>query len=98
MSLLPAAVEVAAYRIDTEAVTNTLRHAQAKICTINLEVNKTISLEIRDDGNSLPVKYQPGVDLSSMRERAVELGGSFEISSNPGWETALAVQLPITIR
>jgi len=92
---LPAAVEVAVYRIVTEAVTNAVRHAQAQTCTIRLEVNGTLHLEIRDDGNGLPVDYTPGVGLPSMRERAVELGGRFEIESDPGKGTVLSIRLPV---
>jgi len=92
---LPAAVEVATYRIVTEAITNTVRHAQARVCTIHLETDETMNLKIDDDGNGLAENYQSGVGLSSMRERAVEIGGSFEIQSKPGQGTRLAVRLPI---
>jgi signal transduction histidine kinase len=92
---LPAAVEVAAYRIVTEAITNTVRHTQARICTIHLEIGEMMNLKIDDNGNGLAENYQSGVGLSSMRERAVELGGSFEIQSKPGQGTLLTVRLPI---
>ena len=93
---LPAAVEVAAYRIVTEAVTNAVRHARAKVCVIRLEMNDALYLEIRDDGDGLPVDCQPGVGLASMRERAVELGGRFEIESDPGKGTIVSVLLPVS--
>ncbi len=93
---LSAAAEVAAYRIATEAVTNTMRHAQAQVCAIHLEVNDNLCLKIRDDGDGLPDNYQPGVGLSSMRERAIEVGGSFEIQSTPEHGTVLTVRLPLT--
>ncbi len=92
---LPAAVEVAAYRIATEAVTNAVRHAQAHRCTLCLQVNETLHLEISDDGRGLPLNFEPGVGLSSMRERALELGGSFEIRSEQGQGTVLSVRLPM---
>lgn len=92
---LPAAVEVAAYRIVTEAVTNAVRHAGARDCIVELEVHDALYLRIRDDGKGVPVDYQPGVGLASMRERAVELGGRFEIESSPGDGTEITVRLPV---
>jgi signal transduction histidine kinase len=91
---LPAAVEVAAYRIALEAITNTLRHAQAQTCQLCLQINNGLQLEIRDDGIGLPVGYQAGVGLSSMRERTAELGGTFQIESTPGNGTVILVHLP----
>lgn len=92
---LPAAVEVAAYRIVTEAITNVLRHAKAHTCTIRLEVSGVLRLLIEDDGQGLPDAYEPGVGLDSMHERAAELGGILEIQSQPGQGTRLLVELPI---
>ncbi|HEX2149750.1 MAG TPA: ATP-binding protein, partial [Actinomycetota bacterium] len=80
---LPAAVEVAAYRIATEAITNAVRHSGARICTVKLKLNRDLVLEVLDDGDGLPQRYQAGVGLTSMRERAEELGGEFEILSTP---------------
>lgn len=93
---LPAAVEVAAYRIATEAITNTVRHAQAQKCSLHLDVNETLHLEIRDDGRGLPFDYEPGVGLSSMRERALELGGTFAVHSDAGQGTMITVRLPLS--
>jgi signal transduction histidine kinase len=96
---LPAAVEVAAYRIATEAITNSLRHAQAKICKAKVVVDGRrpdgrLILEIHDDGDGLPAGYHPGVGLSSMRERAEELNGSFTVVSDKGGTVVTAV-LPL---
>jgi signal transduction histidine kinase len=93
---LPAAVEVAVYRIALEAITNSLRHAQAHTCQLCLHINDGLHLEIRDDGRGLPVGYQAGVGLSSMRERTAELGGTFHIESIPGGGTVILVQLPFS--
>jgi signal transduction histidine kinase len=94
---LPAAVEVAAYRVAQEAVTNVVRHARAAVCQVELTLNcekdkRELCLEVRDDGRGLPADYHLGVGLQSMRERAAELGGSCRIESQEGggvWVTAV---------
>ena len=91
---LPAAVEVAAYRVAQEALMNVARHAGAGNCRIRLVVGETVRLEIADDGSGLGEDRQPGVGLASMRERAAELGGTFEISSSPAG-TLVTVSLPL---
>jgi signal transduction histidine kinase len=85
LSALPAAVEVAAYRIVQEALANVTHHAHAHRCSICLECSQeTLQIEVTDDGTGLPVGYHAGVGLLSMRERAEELGGTCEISQAPG--------------
>ena len=91
---LPAAVEVAAYRVAQEALMNVARHAGAGNCRIRLVVGETVRLEIADDGSGMGEDRRPGVGLASMRERAAELGGTFEISSSPAG-TLVAVSLPL---
>ena len=99
---LPAAVEVAAYRIVLEALTNVVRHAQAHTCTLTLEVvadpgRQALRVVIADDGVGLATDRQAGVGLSSMRERAVELGGTWTISSAPGDGTQVVALLPLAL-
>jgi two-component system NarL family sensor kinase len=80
---LPAAVEVAAYRIAMEAVTNALRHSGAATCTVSLRrEDGVLRLRVRDDGGGLAAGRTPGVGLSSMRERAEELGGTCSVTSD----------------
>jgi two-component system, NarL family, sensor kinase len=74
---LPAAVEVAAYRIATEALTNVARHAGASGATLELRCNGRLDLEVLDDGPATQT-WSPGIGVSGMRERATELGGTFE--------------------
>jgi signal transduction histidine kinase len=93
---LPAAVEVAAYRIALEAMTNAMRHSRGRCCTVLLQINGGLYLEIKDNGLGLPAGYKAGVGLSSMRERMAELGGTFEINSTQGGGTAVIVWLPIS--
>jgi signal transduction histidine kinase len=95
---LPAAVEVAAYRIVQEAMTNTGRHAKARFCSVSLavdEATKVLRLEVRDDGRGMPEERDSGVGLTSMRERAAELGGSLTVDSLPGGGVAVRAQLPL---
>jgi signal transduction histidine kinase len=95
---LPAAVEVAAYRIAQEALTNVIRHAQAQIvevCVALAEGNAALQLEIRDDGIGLPSAHHAGVGLNSMRDRAEELGGDCQIEAGLGSGTRVFVQLPL---
>ena len=97
---LPAAVEVAAYRIVQEALTNVARHAQATACQVKLEVahhgdGTMLRLTIVDDGVGLPSMRQAGVGLISMRERAEELGGGCVIESLPERGTTVGALLPI---
>ena len=90
---LPAAVDVAAYRIFQEAMTNIVRHAQARICSIRLEVDTSVRLEIADDGCGLN-GARPGVGLTSMRERAEELGGWCTVESRQTGGTIVRAVLP----
>jgi signal transduction histidine kinase len=92
---LPAAVEVAAYRIVQEALTNVARHAHARACTVGLAITDAFQLEISDDGVGFQLESGAGVGLLSMRERAAEAGGSCLVESAPGRGTRILVQLPL---
>ena len=92
---LSAAVEVATYRIVLEAVTNVVRHAQARTCLARLSISDALLVEVSDDGRGLPLEYMVGVGLSSMRERAAELGGSCQIEASTGEGTRILVRLPL---
>src|SRR5215207_9540779 len=93
---LPAAVEVAVYRIMQEALTNVARHARAQSCVVRLAVNDDVVLEIVDDGVGLPVQRSAGVGLSSMLERASELGGSCIVGPVPKGGTRVLIRLPLS--
>lgn len=93
---LPAAIEVAAYRIVLEGVTNVVRHAQATRCDIWLETaNGRLQLTVTDNGVGLPANFQRGVGLTSMRERAQELGGRCDIASHEAGGARVTAVLPI---
>lgn len=91
---LPAAVEVATYRIVQEALTNVTRHAKAQLCTVSLSINGTMSIAIQDDGVGISTPHHAGVGLKSIYERVDELGGSCQIESYPGMGTQIRVSLP----
>jgi signal transduction histidine kinase len=93
---LPAAVEVAAYRIAAEALTNVHRHACAQHCTVRLRRGPALELDITDDGTGLRPGQPPGVGLVAMRERAAELGGTLILDSQPGGGTHVTARLPLT--
>ncbi|HEY6408648.1 MAG TPA: GAF domain-containing sensor histidine kinase, partial [Ktedonobacteraceae bacterium] len=92
---LPAAVEVAAYRIVQEALTNVARHAHARNCVIRIVLADSLQVEILDDGTGLPALQRSGVGLTSMRERAEELGGICEIETRPTGGTRVLATLPL---
>ena len=92
---LPAAVEVAAYHIALEALTNVARHANAQTCRIRLSFQGGLHLEIIDDGVGLPPDCQAGVGFSSMRERAAELGGECKIERGATHGTRVWARLPL---
>jgi signal transduction histidine kinase len=92
---LPAAHEVAAYRIAAEAFANVLRHARARTCTIRITIDTALTLEVVDDGVGLSPGGRAGVGVLSMRERAEELGGTLMIESERGQGTTVRAQLPL---
>jgi signal transduction histidine kinase len=92
---LPAAVEVAAYRIVQEAVTNVLRHAHAQSCRVRFQVEDTLQIEVSDDGTGFEEAHQAGVGLTSMRERAEELGGTCTIRKTTPGGTQVTACLPL---
>lgn len=95
---LPAAVEVATYRIVQEAMTNVVRHAQAHTCTIRFTLDDSLDVKVCDDGRGIPVGQHAGVGLTSIRERAAELAGICEIEAMPAGGTCLHVRLPLPKR
>src|SRR5262249_45790598 len=92
---LPAAVEVAAYRIAQEALANVVRHSDAHACRIRLALGELLELEIADDGVGLPDRRRLGVGITSMRERAEELGGTCSVETAPGGGTLVRARLPL---
>ena len=92
---LPAAVDLAALRIVQEAVANVRHHADASRCIVLIErVPGELRLRIEDDGRGIPPRVRSGIGLTSIRDRARELGGSTTIGSSPDGGASIAVRLP----
>jgi signal transduction histidine kinase len=91
---LPAGVELEAYRIIGEALTNVAKHANARSCQILLHRETDLRVSITDDGTGIPSDAVIGLGLESMRKRCEDLGGTFEISPLPG-RTQIIACLPL---
>ncbi|HEY5785373.1 MAG TPA: sensor histidine kinase [Microlunatus sp.] len=94
---LPAAVEVAAYRIVAEALTNATRHARATSARVQLTAEPgVLVVEVADDGIGISSDRTAGVGLLSLRERAAELGGSTTVTCPPEGGTTVRTVLPFS--
>lgn len=97
---LPAAVEVAAYRIATEALTNAARHSGARHTSVSFTVDgASLRLEVADDGVGLPARPDrrgTGLGLAAMAERAAELGGACSADARDRGTSVIAV-LPLAV-
>lgn len=92
---LPAAVEVAAYWIAQEALTNVRRHAHARTCSVRVAVEPTVlRLEVADDGGGF-TSGSTGIGLHTMKERAAEIGGTCGIGARAGGGTLVTASLPL---
>ncbi len=92
---LPAAVEVAAYRIVQEALTNVVHHAQARCAVVRLWLDGALHIEVADDGVGFAAGRVGGLGLHSMRERAAELGGAFSVAGTAAGGTVVRAALPV---
>jgi two-component system NarL family sensor kinase len=91
---LPAAVEVALYRIASEAIHNAVRHSGGQRCQVTIETFPGgVRMCIGDDGRGLPSPLVEGVGISAIRERAAELGGTVELLSDAGTKITTVVPL-----
>jgi signal transduction histidine kinase len=93
---LPAAVEVAAYRIASEALANVAKHAGARSCRVDLrrDADGALVVTVADDGVGIAPGAPAGVGLVSLRERAAELGGRCTVECPASGGTVVRAVLP----
>jgi signal transduction histidine kinase len=95
-SPLPAAIEVAVYRVVLEALANVIKHAQATTCTIRLDLmDDALTVEVQDDGVGRPAGCHSGVGTAAMSERAEELGGLCVVEEAVPHGTRVFARFPV---
>jgi signal transduction histidine kinase len=95
---LPAATEAAAYLITSEAVTNAMRHSGGDHCDVELRAaSPWLVITVADDGHGIPESAPRGVGLTSMRDRAAEVGGLLEVTTTAEG-TVVRTHLPLEVR
>lgn len=93
---IPPAIETAAYRIALEGLTNAARHSRGTRATVDLTVSDdALRIRVADNGQGLPEGFAAGTGVLSMRERADEVGGTFDLSGPPGGGTRVTATLPL---
>jgi signal transduction histidine kinase len=93
---LTAAVEVAAYRVTQEALTNAVRHAPGAPCRVAIRGEpQGLCIEVVDAGEGRVAAQPQGAGLATMRERAEEIGGELTIVGDPGRGTTVRLRLPL---
>jgi signal transduction histidine kinase len=93
---LPEPVEISAYYVIAEALTNAAKHARASIATVQIEVaGDVLHLEVRDDGAG-GADFSRGTGLAGLKDRVEALGGRIFLDSPPEAGTSLRVELPLT--
>jgi signal transduction histidine kinase len=94
--MLPVAIDLAAYRILQESLTNIIRHAAPASARVRLDCHNTrLVLSVRDDGRARePFAYGSGQGIAGMRERAAALGGTLEAGPRPEGGFQVTARLP----
>lgn len=95
LPVIPAAVEVAALRVVSEALNNVVRHAKATSCVVTLTMCGDLDVAVVDDGVGVPDQHRAGVGLAAMAERAAELDGVVTISREQPRGTRVHLRLPV---
>jgi signal transduction histidine kinase len=95
-ALVVGDVDTGMLRVIQEALTNARRHSGARNVEVSLRVEEgDLVAEVADDGRGFGAESDPGVGMSSMRERALRLGGELEVESVPGEGTRVRLRLPM---
>jgi signal transduction histidine kinase len=97
---LPEQVEIAAYYVVSEALTNAAKHAAASIVEVRVDIVEgedadLLRVQVRDDGRGGAV-LAGGTGLLGLKDRAEALGGRVLLHSPPGSGTTLGLELPLT--
>ena len=92
---LPATLDLSAYRIIQEALTNTLKHADARHARVSVRYGDDLRLQIRDDGRGQDPGSRPGTGLTGMRERVAMLGGRVEAGSPATGGYLVSAEIPL---
>jgi signal transduction histidine kinase len=93
---LPEPVEISAYYVIAEALTNAAKHARASTATVQIDVSgDVLHLEVRDDGAG-GADFSRGTGLAGLKDRVEALGGRIFLDSPPEAGTSLRVELPLT--
>ncbi|MEH7224797.1 sensor histidine kinase [Bacillus sp. JJ1566] len=95
VSNLPAAIEIATYRIIQESISNVIRHSKATECIIKITMTNFIKIEITDNGKGISFDAKKGIGMASMRERTEELNGTFHVISTPGLGLSIQAIFPL---
>ena len=92
---LPSSVDLTAYRIVQEALTNTLKHAQATTARVEVrQTGRTLEIDVVDDGRGAAT-VTPGHGIIGMRERAGAFGGDLTAGPTPGGGFAVRARIPL---
>ncbi len=95
---LPEPVEVAAYYVVSEALTNAAKHAHASVVNVELDAHgETLRLAIRDDGIG-GADIRLGSGLVGLSDRCAALGGTLLMTSPPGNGTTLLIEIPLEVQ
>jgi signal transduction histidine kinase len=92
---LPGTVDLAAYRIVQESLTNVVRHAHASAATVRVRYDRqAVVLEVEDNGSGATNGARDGHGLIGMRERATAVGGTLQVGTAPGGGYLVRATLP----
>jgi signal transduction histidine kinase len=92
---LPTGVDISAYRIVQEALTNVLKHAGASHVTVRVGFGDELVLEVEDDGVGAPPLIHDGHGIVGMRERVALYGGTLDVGASRGGGLGVHATLPV---
>ncbi|HEX2316690.1 MAG TPA: sensor histidine kinase [Thermomonospora sp.] len=95
---VPADIDLAAFRIVQESVTNVVRHSGARSCRVDIDYREDeLALEVRDEGRGGGTGTDTGYGLAGMRERVALVGGAFSAGPHPGGGFLVTARLPLPV-